>query len=398
MKKRHLINICFLVPFVITVFNIQGMIGLFISAPLAQLIAYNNLGLLVLGIALLIRNKGWLSGTARLWIIFYIIYFSFGILASAIHFHPANILVSIIPFIYVLAFYVYLSIPENRMLFRKVALISFVASTILAIYLFNINFELDQVGIYEYKIDRAQGVFGDANNTALVAILAFIFLFKLYSPDSLFLKIIKIILLGLVFYCLVLTFSTTGFLVFIICFVLINHKFFTGLRLLITIILLPVFYITLVNLSTITADMNLVGKQREKIDNISNILAFKTDKVDDSGRNDLVMKVINNYVFENPIIGNGVDFAISKHTHNTVIGVWADAGIFTLLFFLFMLGNYFLRATSRPSDIRYFVIPLLVTQCVFMLSLQSVINQPYLMALFVYLGYIIDDTNNTTII
>ena len=61
---------------------------------------------------------------------------------------------------------------------------------------------------------------------------------------------------------------------------------------------------------------------------------------------ELVMKLINNYVYKNPILGNGIDFAISQRAHNTVIGAWADAGIFTFIFFLFMLGNYFINAIA----------------------------------------------------
>ena len=147
--KQLLIHICFLVPFVLTVFNAQVFVTYFVSTSLAQIMAYGNLGLMTLGAAMMIRQRGELSKTARLWIIYYLIYFLFSILASAINFNPANILFSIVPFIYVLGFFVYLSVPEHRLLFRKVALISLVASTILAIHLYNINFDLEKQGIYK---------------------------------------------------------------------------------------------------------------------------------------------------------------------------------------------------------------------------------------------------------
>lgn len=391
MKKSLVIHICFLLPFVITVFNLQVFVTRLVSIALAQIIAYGNLGLLLLGIALCIKDRGPLSKTARLWIIFYLMYFVFAILASAIHFNPANILVSIIPLFYVLAFYVYLSIPENRKVFRNVAVIAFVLSGILSIHLYNINFDLDHGGIYIYKIDRSGGVYADANNTALAAIISFILVFKLYNPQKNFFKLFKLLILTIMVYGLLLTFSNTGFMVFIICLVMLNHKFFTGVKLIVGVSLLPFVYLGLANLNTITANLNLVGQQRDKINNIVNIVTFNTGEVDDSGRNELVMKLINDYVFENPILGNGVDFAISQHAHNTIVGVWADAGIFTLLFFLFMLGRYFLETLRSAPDIRYFVLPLLLVMCIFMLSLQSVINQTYLMALFVYMAYLIDD-------
>jgi len=396
MKKKHLIHICFLLPFVLTTFNVQVFITTLVSDVLAQLMAYGNLGLIFLGMALIIKDRGPLSPTAKLWIIFYFLYFIFAITASAIHNNPANILVAVIPLIYVLGFYLYLSQPENRQAFKYVALTAFVLSCILSIYLYNIQFSLDKGGPDIY-MDRSNGVYADANNTALAAIISFIFLFKVYKPTQRVFKLFKILLLLIVFYGLFITFSNTGFMVFIISLVMLNHRFFNGLRLIIGLALLPVIYITLANLNTITADMNLVGQQRDKINNIVNIVTFNTDKVDDSGRNYLVTKLIKNYVYKNPFIGNGVDFAISQHAHNTLVGVWADAGIFVVLFFLFMLLRYFIQAMRSPPDTRYFAIPILLTMCIFMLSLQSVINQPYLMALFIYLGYVLDETETDLI-
>ncbi|MEC7263184.1 MAG: hypothetical protein VXW38_05555, partial [Bacteroidota bacterium] len=49
---------------------------------------------------------------------------------------------------------------------------------------------------------------------------------------------------------------------------------------------------------------------------------------------------------------------------------------------------------ATQKETRFFVLPILMVLCIFMLSLQSVINQPYLIALFVYLGYLIDEKNN----
>ena len=397
MSKRLLIHICFLVPFVTTVFNLQMLTTKLVSFVIAQMMAYGNLALLFLGIALIIRKHGNYSNTSKLWIIYYVIYFVFATLASAIHYNPANILVSIIPFIYVFAFHVYLSIPENRKVFRNAAVWSFFFSGVVSIYLFNINFDLSRGGIYEYTMDRSQGVYADANNTALAAIITYILVYKLYRPETYLFKIIKLVVLAITLYGLFITFSNTGFMVFIICFVILNHKFFTGLKLILGLALIPVLWIGLANLNTITADMDLVGQQRDKINNIVNIVTFNTDKVDDSGRNELLMHLIKDYVFENPIIGNGVDFAISQHAHNTIIGVWADAGIFTLLFFLLLLARYFHQTIKSPPDIRYFVLPMLFAMCIFMLSLQSVINQPYLMALFVYMAYLIDDQERTMV-
>jgi O-antigen ligase len=391
MKLANII--CFLMPFVISTFNAQVFVTVFISNTLAQLIAYGNIGLLIAGIFLNIKKIGQFSETAKLWGIFYVVYYVFAIIASAYHDNPAQVAKSIIPTIYFFAFYVYLSIPENRKLFQKVATAAFVLSSLLCIYLFKINFSIDHGGIYQYRIDRAGGVFGDANNAALVAILSFIFLFKNYNPVEKWKKIVKLGILAAMLYCLFLTFSTTGFFVFAISMVMLNHKFFTPKRIFLVAILLPVFYIAMINLNTLTSGINLTEHQRFKINNIVNLLTLKTDEVDSSGRNELLANLLE-YVYESPYMGNGVDFAIGQRGHNTIVGVWADAGILALIIFLYLLFTYFKNAWKAPPEIRFFTIPILIAMCIFMLSLQSVINQPYLVALFVYLGYLIDVKSN----
>lgn len=178
---------------------------------------------------------------------------------------------------------------------------------------------------------------------------------------------------------------------------MLNHTFFTGIRLILAILFLPVFYLALINLNTITANIELRGQQRDKINNLVNVLTFNTEEVDDSGRNELVTRLLKEHVYVNPFLGNGLEFAVSQRGHNTLVGVWADAGIFTVLYFLFMLYKYFANSINSPPNIRYFALPILIGLCIFMLSLQSIINQPHIMALFVYLGYLIDEKNEQEI-
>src|SRR5690606_6193278 len=181
----------------------------------------------------------------------------------------------------------------------------------------------------------------------------------------------------------------TGFMVFVISLIMLNYKFFKGIRIVFGMLLLPVVYLLLLNLNTLTSGINLVGQQRDKINNIVNIVSLNFDKVDDSGRGELQNKLMQ-YVYENPLMGNGVDFANSYQAHNTYLAVWADAGFFVLMFFFFLLLKHFARAFGSPPETRFFVLPLLITICMFMLSLHSVINQPYIMAVIIYIGYLID--------
>ena len=170
---------------------------------------------------------------------------------------------------------------------------------------------------------------------------------------------------------------------------MLNHSYFTKKRILLSFILLPIFYFTLINLNNITSGLDLAPDQRFKINNIVNLLTFNTDEVNNSGRGELLENLLV-YVYKNPIFGNGIDFAASIRGHNTIVGIWADAGIFALVIFLVLLSTYFIKAIKSPPNIRFFTIPILLTMCIFMLSLQTVINQGYLIALFVYIGYLLD--------
>ena len=135
--------------------------------------------------------------------------------------------------------------------------------------------------------------------------------------------------------------------------------------------------------------MNLIGQQQHKIDNIVNLITLNTKKVDNSGRGELLEGLFES-IEENPFTGNGVDYAGSIYGHNTYVGVWADAGFFTFTVFVLMLVIYFKRTLNTPIDTRFYCLSLLIPMCIFMLSLQTIINQGYLASLFIYIAYLID--------
>jgi O-antigen ligase len=392
MNIKIINALCFLLPFVGQVFNLQAVVKLFYSDTYAQILAYGSLILLIIGIVINLKQIGEFSKTARIWLVFYICYYAFATIATGIHGISGNILASFVPVIYMLGFYVYLSIPQNRKLFGRVALLALVVSSIWSIYLYKINWSIDTAGIHIYDLGRAAGFYGDAGRCALVSILAFIFVSKKYNPTKIILKFLKPIILILIFYNLILTFATTGLFAFVIVFVLLNHKYFTPKSMLITIILVPMFYFTLINLNNIVAGYDLSTAQQDKVNNIVNLLTLNINEVDSSGRDELLANALN-YVYKNPIIGNGIDFGVSIRAHNTLVAVWADAGIFTFLVFLFMLGNYFKNAIKCPPNIRYFSLSILFSLIIYMLTSQSVINQGLEMVIFVYLGYIIDENH-----
>ncbi len=386
---RKLALFCILYPWVFSALNLQGFVSWYISLALGQLIAYVNLVILVAGLTYFIKENGTYSKTARMWVFFYLVYFFFGLISS-IEFNRFEYLFrSIIPPTYFLAFFVFLRNPINRNLFLKILTFAFVLSSFFLVLFYLIGYDVDKLGTPEWGIDRAGGLFGDANNACLIAILTFILVHMNYRAKNLKHVVLRLVLLTFIFYSIFITFSTTGFFIFSIVLGLLNYKFFTKSRILLIPIVLPIFYAVIANLDVITEGVNLTRLQRVKIDNIVNLVTFNTTEVDSSGRNELLERLLE-YVYENPFIGNSIGFGNSMSGHNTIIGIWADAGILALLSFLILLGVYFVKAIKSSLYTRYFSLSFLITLSIYMLSLQTVINQPYLMAIFVYLGYLLD--------
>jgi hypothetical protein len=97
------------------------------------------------------------------------------------------------------------------------------------------------------------------------------------------------------------------------------------------------------------------------------------------------------HIQENPISGNGVNFATTIRGHNTIIGVWADSGIIVFLLFIVLLISHWGIALTEPdARLRGFTLAVLTVLSVFMMTLQTIINQGYLLAIFVYLGYMLE--------
>ncbi|MBP1841703.1 O-antigen ligase family protein [Formosa algae] len=392
MKGKAII-ICFIWPLICACLNIQLLTGVFISIELSQLIAYSNVLLIMLGVFVILKGSdGQLSKTASLWFVFYIMYYCFSLLASGVSGFENpdySMIATIVPVIYFVGFYYFLRDEAYTKMFFKVITICYMISAILTIFFFKINYSFDDLGIRPYPLDRAGGVYADANNAAMVSILAYILFQKFYVPKNKIQKAFKIFLSLVVVYSILITLSTTGLFIFVLVFIITNYKFFKGFKVLILGVLLMLFYAALFVREQFYKHLNLSVRQISKIDNIYNVLTFNTEKIDSSGRSELLQHLLH-YVYEKPIMGNGIGFSTFVRGHNTYIGVWADAGIFTFLFFLFLLVIYLVKPLKLNITLTIFCLSMLVTIYIFMLTLQTVINQTYIIVLFVFIGYIID--------
>ena len=387
MKKIN--YIFFIYPFVISLLNIQVIIALFYSANFAQLVAYSNVLLIIIGIIHNYKNIGTISKTASLWIGFYVVYYFMGLIASVLQENYLPFIRTFVPVIYFFGFLVFLSNKKHLAVFFNVTTYFLFLTCVILIVMDFLDFDIDKGGVDIFN-QRAQGITGDSNNSAFLSILSFIFWMIYFKTKSSKNIIFKFVVLSITIYSLILTFSTTGFVVFIGVLVLINLKFFTPQRIVFLVPVLIGAYLALINLSDLTSSLELRPLQQLKIDNIQNIARFDFENVDDSGR-DSLLKGLMEYIYKSPILGNGVDFYTKMHSHNTLLGVWADSGIFGFLAFIFVLITYAYYSFKLPIFQRATALSILIAFVIFMLSLQTMINQPHLLAILVFLGYYIDN-------
>lgn len=382
----------FLVPFFLSVLNIQGLVGILFSESLSRLIAYLNYGLVLIGIPFFLGNSTGdrLPGLLKLWFIFYLLYYGIGLWASTIHSNEVAILRTTVAVVYFIGFSFFLRIERNRRLFERVAVVAYFISTLMLIYFSWINFSYDQDGIAQYALNRAGGVYGDANTAALMSLLTLILIFHVFKPKNSIQKVLKFLGLGITIYGLALTFSKTGFLVLLIILPLIFYKYINPRRVLILLFTVPFIFFIIIQWALESA--NLTNVQKSRVQDVVNIITLNTDKVSYSDR-DILFENMLTYINENPVIGNGIYFSNEIRGHNTVFGVWADAGVFCFIFFLFMMFQFFRKSIMAMPRIRYYSLSILLVLFLFMLTLQTIINQSYLIVFFAYLGFYIDSEN-----
>ncbi|MFV9551017.1 O-antigen ligase family protein [Algibacter sp. PT7-4] len=390
MKK--IIDFCFLYPLVVNALNFQGLAGMFFSNTLGQLLAYGNILFILLGFVLLVKKKAPYTVTGNLWLPYFFIFYIMVSLASVLNDYPFSILASIVPVIFCVGYLSYFRFKENIRKFEIVIMSAFSIANIMLIYFVIINFDYDFYlkGIQlSYGLDRAQGIYGDANNASFVAILGFVFLYKCFNPKNKFQLTLKIALLLMSTYAMFLTYSTTGFVVFMLSFALLNFKYLNKIRLLLLPFCLIGFYLTLINLNSLLDGVDLNPRQLSKIENFVNLLKLDFDNVDSSGR-DVFVEQLLEYIYESPFLGNGLDFGAHHHGHNTYLSIFSDSGIFPLILFLILLFKYFINILKIDYNQKFYALAIFFGFCLFMLSLQTIINQAYLLVIFVYLAYFID--------
>ena len=358
----------------------------FVSDSLAQAFAYSNLLLLLIGTGFIIKQREEFSPLIRLWVVFFLLYYTLGILANINLDTEPPLLKTMVPVVYFITFSFLLSKPMWLKPTGKVLSIAFFLSCIFLILFNYLNFSVDHDGVYEFDLERAGGVYGDANNASVAAILSFVFLKYFFLPRNKLEKIYKITAMIISVYGVIITFSKTGFIVFFIVLCFVYHKLFSIKKILFTIIFLPLTLFIVTNWAR-TSD-TLSFSQKQRVESLVNIATLNSDKVGFSDR-DVLFKNMMTFIYERPFLGNGISFSTIIRGHNTIVGVWADAGIIVFLVFLFLLISYYKKTLSIKNGLKFFSLAVLITLTLFMLTLQSIINQGYLMVVFVFIGYLL---------
>ena len=387
LRSSTIKHLCILIPFVYYALNLVFFFSFYLSENISRIIAYGMLGLGVGAfiLMLLTEKREKKPSMIKLWRVFFVAYFAIGFLANTLHdYYSPPFLKTLIPFFFFLAFTEYLYDQKRTKLFLNTALITFMLANIVLIFFHKINYSVDQFGIYEYDLSRAGGVHGDANNAALMCLITYVLIRNYWKPKNSFQKTIRLLSYGITFYAFFLAFSKTGMVILILILVIQQLKEFNLKRFFILFFILPLILVLGIQYGLNSNVLN--DSQKDRLENVINILTLNVDKVDSSSRDELLLNMLN-YVFENPILGNGIYFANEIRGHNTYFGVWADSGIFVFLIFLAIPITYVRKAMGIDAGKRVFALSLIAVLFIYMMTLQTVINQPYLMGIFVFLCY-----------
>ena len=396
-RLRNLI----LIPLFIDLTNIQNILSvLFIgNTTIIRIIAYGNIALVLICMKLFLKRVNVFQQKTplflRLWLLFFSLYLVFALLGNAFHntipYESNQVFQSII---FLSAYSLFLHDSSNIRAIIKLFAIGFLLTVIFNIYFAYLNFSLDHGGITIFRIDRTGGVYGDANNAALSSLLAFIFINYSFVTPTFSRKVLKLFLLGLCFYSLYLSFSKTSLIILPFIITLTLLKDFNKNKVMALLPLLPIVILGVVHgLSQIS----LSQIQKERLFSIGNLFTLETDKIDFSERDVLLVNMLGK-INESPLIGWGVQYSNEIRGHNTIIGIWTDAGFLVFIFFLILLMFYLHNAVRQQKNTRYFAISVLICLYVYMLSLQTIINQPYIIVLFALLGHLFIKENSDVLI
>lgn len=385
---RLAVKALFTISFIYSAFNIVNFLGMYFSESMSRRVAYLNLILIIAGTVLCFKDKtrDKFPPLLVLWYLFFISYYGIGMIANVIHGYEAPYLKTLVPIFYFVGFSVFLSSPDNRIYFKNLVIFSFIVANILLIYFQYINFTLNNLqGIADYSLERGGGVYGDANNAAVVCLLSIIFIEHYIKTEKILYKFLKFCAIAIALYALFLTFSKTGFVVLFLISALVFHRYITVGRILIIVFAAPLALYFIIQSALNSPHLSTVQKTR--IVDVANILTLNTSEVSLS-RRDVLIERLYGFIAENPILGNGVYFSTEMLGHNTILGVWADAGIFVFILFLILLASYLFRTLKvKNVDTRYFVLAILIVLYIFMTTLQTIINQGYLLAIIVFISF-----------
>jgi O-antigen ligase len=374
-------SIAFYILTVITMLNLNGLssMTLGIDRLFSPII-------LVTGIIILFINRRFifsaLGELGFIFIIFVFAYLSIGTLSSLLYMSNLD---TVLP--------VYISIINTSFIVIVGALIGYrvslknnMESLISILYLISfgavlsifygawnpaIYYSIEHVGFYS---SRYSGFFANPNVAGIAICLSTSIALSCINSGRL--KIITLIGILLSLIAVYLTFSRSSILIFVVLiavqiFLVNKNKLFKWRFLIIIIGVMFVCYFLLINM---TLFLELDTDQTKRIDSLISLL--HTGKIESHLRShrDEIFFLSLERIASSPIIGNGLGSFLKLSgsiwgSHNTYLMILGEAGIVTILIFLFFIYRVFVKTRKCQSVmIKSFVINIFITlviACVF---------------------------------
>lgn len=257
------------------------------------------------------------------------------------------------------------SIENNIYYFKGVSLLFMLAGISIPL-LYYLGFEMRGYEL-DYNLSennlrnlfsRPSGIDGNANNASIRANIGMMFsLFWINKSRRLSNKVFFLLIFCALSIAVFMTFSNTGMISAIAIIVVFHYKFNyrNGINVKLMVAFVALFFIVF-PLLLINLNIDYSKIQKQKIENIVNILMLDINEVDYSMRD---TKVASSFVAirKNPITGQGIGVFRNRYSsHNTFLMIIGDSGVFALLMYLFLLVLCVIYGLKRRGDPMAFLI------------------------------------------
>jgi O-antigen ligase len=339
-------------------FNLNGVV--FLVYRITALFSIPALLLALFAISLNIKtpkNLEYVYWVLKPWLYFFMIYIVLGIVSLFFTgiFRDSNLdtlrsLITTIVVIFSLTILIFNLSKQYGFLYLVYLFTLFL--TIATLFILVIDYFSLRIFVEEKYGSRNPGLFVNPNDGGLVGVITYVFLlYSLKTVKRIFYRVCIITVCVLVVYATFLTFSKAaliGILVVSLLYIIthIKKSFFK-------LIFATVFVLFFFNSQWDTIKQGLDKNQLRRVLDFENILTGEIDNETTTGRSEInenAWYLISEKPFAGYGLGNFQNISRLKGaSHNTYFQIWGEAGIITLIIFVFIL----LKITRKGFDSIY---------------------------------------------